>query len=173
MSSTEIYSVGENHCEMIGGCQNAWRGAMYVWNDIAKRYFGLEHFPSMWGEHEQKLASRIWNAHNEHDLPEHEQVVLTSTMDRVLIKATDAHRLVDAFEQYGKEHPNSSLSEQAEIIKKALPELKDDQFIGFCQTSVADFHFAVQYDDEENEVYHDLSDGWDLFEQIDAIRSDS
>lgn len=46
MSCTEIYVIGENHCEYQGECKNAWRGAMYVWNDVAKRYFGLEGFPS-------------------------------------------------------------------------------------------------------------------------------
>lgn len=171
MSCTEIYCVGKNHCSAIGTTQNAWLGAMYVWNDIAKRYFDLEHFPSFYSGGEE-MAKRVWNAHKEHELPEHEQIVLSVTMDRVLVKADDLERLISAFEKYGQEHPNSSYKEQAEVIKAAVErgDVNSPNFIAFNQTSVCSFHFdIIDYDENDNPIFHDLEDGWDLFEQVDSI----
>jgi len=44
MSRTEIYLLEPDEYELLE-FKNAWRGAMYVWNDIAKRYCGFERFP--------------------------------------------------------------------------------------------------------------------------------
>ena len=157
MSCTEIYSVGENHCEYLGETKNAWRGAMYVWNSIAQKYFGLDGFPIF----DDSMQKRIWNADNEHDLPEHEKIVLASTMDSVVVKKSDIGKLVTAFEQYAIEHPNSSIGEQLEIIKHS--NLEDGHMIAWLQTSVSEFCFAPDYDDDENPIYNDLSSAWSLF----------
>lgn len=165
MSYTEIYSVSNKHCHLLGETKNAWRGAMYVWNQIAQKYFGLDCFPSF----DTNMQKRIWNANNEHQLTDAEIIVLGSTMDRVLVKANDIPRLIEAFEQYGKEHPSSSLSEQAEIIKTV--DMSENGCIGWCQTSVTSFHFEPTHIEEDDHyIYHDLSDGWDLFKQFDAFK---
>ena len=161
MSQTEIYSVGHNHCELIGEVSNAFRGAMYVWSQIAKKYFSLEYFPTF----DEGLQSRIWNAQNEHPLTEAEVTVLTSTMDNVVVKSSDVPRLVKAFEEYAQDNPHSSLGEQAELIKSA--ELEDNQYVAWCQTSVCDFAFSPEIKDDDTLTYNDLSNAWDLFDQID------
>lgn len=161
MSSTEIYAVTPNSCQDIANIRNAWRGAMYVWNDIAKRYFGLQSFPHF----DEKMAKRIWNAGNEKPLILSERIVLASTMDRVTVKSSDAKRLCDAFDEYAAAHPNSSIGEQSEVIKNY--QFGDGEKIAWCQTNVCEFQFSPEYDEEENPTYNDLSSSWDLFEQID------
>lgn len=162
MSTTELYVVGENYCNQIGETENAWRGAMYIWDDIAKRYFNLKCFPI-----ESDMRMRIWNAHSEHDLSEAEKIVLLSTMDRVLVSQKDLPRLIYAFREYGASHENSSLNAQADIIENT--EIESEHKVGWNQTSVNGFHFAPDYDEELDEyIYDDLSSGWDLFAQLDA-----
>ncbi|AUG84890.1 hypothetical protein Athena1_0010 [Vibrio phage Athena1] len=166
MSYTEIYSIGDNHCCEIGETQNAWRGAMYVWNQIAQKYFGLESFPHF----DEEMQRRVWNANNEHTLTNAESIVLASTMDNVTVKAGDIPRLVVAFEEYAKDNPNSSIGEQAEIIKNS--DLLPEQKIAWNQTSVCEFNFSSEYDEENDEyTYSDLSGSWDLFEQIDNLNN--
>ncbi len=170
MSSTEIYAVGENYCSFIGETKNAWRGAMYVWDDIARRYFNLECFPSFGNDDIKKI---IWNAGNEHDLTEHELIVLASTMDRVVFSYKDLDRLTDAFDKYYEEHKNSSIGDQSKIIKRC--DLTSDKKIAWNQTSINEFQFSPDYYEDENGeeiiIYNDLSGAWDLFEQLDSIRN--
>lgn len=166
MSYTEIYSLSKNHCNKIGEIKNAWRGAMYVWSNIAEKYFGLESFPFL----DEAMQKRIWNAGNEHPLTDDELIVLASTMDRVTVKAKDIHRLVEAFDKYAEGNPNSSIAEQALVIKSA--EIPDDSVIAFNQTSVGDFAFSPERNEDNDEyIYSDLSGSWDLFEQFDAIKA--
>lgn len=162
MSYTEIYVIGDEYCSQEGETKNAWRSAMYVWDQIAKKYFGLEGFPFF----DEDLQRRIWNAGNEHKLTSHELIVLASTMDKVTVKAKDLPRLIEAFEAYSKEHPNSSIGEQAEIIKNL--GLSKQHKIAWCQTTVSSFCFSPEYDEDEDKyTYSDLDGAWDLFEQVD------
>lgn len=181
MSYTEIYTLGKEHCEQIGETKNAWRGAMYVWNEISIKYLGLERFPMF----DESLQRKVWNAAKYYTLTDAEKIVLASTMDNVTVKKSDIPKLIEAFEEYHKENPNSSLSEQAEIIKNA--ELLDDHVIAWNQTSVNWYKYRPRYisledymeqnelepedvegfeEDEEIPIYEDISDTYDLFEQI-------
>lgn len=181
MSYTEIYSISEEHCKKIGETQNGHRSAMYVWQNIAQKYFGLERFPYS----DEKLQMKIWNANKHYQLTESEVIVLLSTMDDACVKKSDIPKLIKAFEEYHKEHPNSSFLEQAEIIKNT--ELLDDQKISWNQTSVNSYKYRprtlsmdeyieeFELDPEEREgieededivIYKDISNLWDIFEQI-------
>jgi hypothetical protein len=163
MSTTSIYRLGREP-EEIGEARNAWRGAMYVWNDIAQRYFGLPNFPM--GRDE--IASKIWNAHRHHDLPEHEAIVLMSTMDHATVRGRDASIVAEAFERYGREHPNSSLREQAEILRSA--ELQPNDYLAWQQTSVAEF-WGCQWDGEKDEPdWYDPATGDKHFDVVEAAR---
>ncbi|PSV00645.1 hypothetical protein [Photobacterium kishitanii] len=161
MTCTEIYSVGKNHCEKLGEVSNSWRGAMYVWNQIAKKYFNLDYFPYF----DKDLQRKIWNAGDYHTLTAPELIVLASTMDNVTVKATDVPRLIEALEAYSLDNQNSSTDEQAAIIKAA--ELSPDHHIAWCQSTLGPFKFDKKYDEDNNKyVYSDLSEAWDLFEQM-------
>ena len=160
MSYTTIYKIG-NECEKLGDVDNSWRGAMYVWDQIAKDYFGLDSFPML----DKEERSNVWNAEKSKPLSKHEEIVLRSTMDKVVISKENKEKLVCAFKEYHKEHPNGSHGEQAEIIEKA--DLNDTDFIAFQQTSCGDFWGEGDYDEESGECqYYNPNTGdkhWELF----------
>jgi hypothetical protein len=147
MSRTEIYRLGREPQE-IGLTRNAWRSAMYVWEDIAKRYFDIDGFFFNKDRHNE-----IWNAWKHHKMPQHEIIVLLSTMDKAVVRGEDRDALVAAFEQYSQEHPNSSLSEQAQIIKNA--DIQPGDFIAWRQTSVGEFWGSEWSEENEECVYYD------------------
>lgn len=57
--------------------------------------------------------------------------------------ASDSHRLLEAFDLYAEKHPNSSIGEQAEIIRAA--NIAAGEKIAWCQTSVCSFDFDPEY----------------------------
>ena len=111
MSTTTIYKLGEN-AEEIGETRNGHRAAMYVWNQIAKDYFNLEYFPMF----DEKMAGKVWNAKQKDGLSDDEVIVLNSTMDKAVVGKDGVNRAVEAFRNYGKSHPASSYSEQADLL---------------------------------------------------------
>lgn len=127
-----MYRLGRKPGQ-IGETRNAWRGAMHVWNDIAERYFGLTAFPMF----DAAASNKIWNAHHHHSLPAHEIIVLMTTMDFATVCGRDASAVADAFDKYAREHPNSSIAEQAHILRTA--DIQPNDLIGWQQTSVSDF----------------------------------
>lgn len=133
---------------------------MYIWNDIARRYFGLEGFPIGLG----LAASGIWNADSTYPLTLTEKIVLRSTMDRMVIKTAFVEPLYDAFMIYGTAHPDSSFSEQAQLIKQWFGDDKsDERFIAWNQTSVSEF-WGHTWDDEHEEFYDPRvnTDHWEV-----------
>jgi hypothetical protein len=162
MSTTSIYTLGSEPGE-IGECRNSWRGAMYVWNDIAKRYCGMPGFGF-----DEKLHNKVWNANRNYPMPEHEAIVLMSTMDNAIVWGRDANTVADAFEKYGREHPESSLTEQAEILRTA--ELKPDDALAWQQTSVGEF-WGQSWDDEKDEpVWYNPATGTKHFDVLETAR---
>lgn len=121
---------------------------MYVWNDVAQRYFGLSSFPLSFADPDD-MASRIWNHFTNPTMPEHERIVLASTMDYAVVYGHDLPAVISAFERYGAEHPNSSLGEQAAILKAA--DLRPDDMIGWRGTTVSDF-WGHGWDEEKDEA---------------------
>lgn len=151
MSSTEIFFLedGTNEWEQIGETKNAFRSAMYVWNEIAKKYFKLDCFP---GFFDKKMMGRIWNAQNEHKLKECEHAVLLSTMDGAFFESKDINRVINFFFEYGQDNPNSSLTEQAEILSNFSDDGNRSGVFAFLQTSVSDFGFEYYCEDTEEYV---------------------
>lgn len=144
MSTTNIFRLGREPAK-IGETRNAWRGAMYVWNDMAKRYFGLDAFPMF----DDAAQQKVWNAPHHASLPQHEIVALMTTMDFAIVRGRDARIVADAFEKYAKEHPNCSLAEQAEILRTA--DIQPDDLIGWQQTSVSEF-WGMGWDEKKDEA---------------------
>jgi hypothetical protein len=157
MSTTVIYRLGRDPGE-IGEMRNAWRGAMYVWNDVAKRYCGLDGFPIF----DDGKRGRVWNSHNNPRMPEHERIVLLSTMDNAGVYGRDAKAVADAFERYGREHPHSSLIEQAEILRTA--DLQPDDLVAWLQTSVSEFWGRSWNEEREDDDWYDPATGTKHFD---------
>jgi hypothetical protein len=160
MSHTSIYRLGDD-AGCIGETKNAWRSGMYVWNDMASRYFHLSSFPIF----DNEMQRKIWNTHNFHNIPDHERIVLTSTMDNAIVHAEDIGKLVEAYEKYGAEHPNSNFREQAAIIRAS--EIEPDSAIAWQQTSVGEFWGKRWSEDDEDYLYYDHRKGDKHFDVFD------
>jgi hypothetical protein len=147
MSVVEIFVLGSDP-RSIGEVNNAWLGAMFVWDDIAKRYCKLRSFFQATKE-EYNL---IWNSWKNQEMPEWERIVLLSTMDNAIVWGKDVPILISAFEQYSKERIGSNYTEQANIIKNA--SLLLDDALAWQQTSTGEF-WGCQWNEniEENEYY--------------------
>jgi len=164
MSTTELYRLGRDPGH-IGAVRNSWRGAMYIWNDVAKRYCGMDSFPIM----NDGERFRVWGAYEDPRMPEHERIVLLSTMDNATVAGKDAQTVAEAFERYGKEHPGSSFIEQAEILRSA--DLQPTDLVAWQQTSVGEF-WGVRWDDElEDNVWYDPAAA-NHFDVLETVRAD-
>lgn len=162
MSTTSIYAVKQDEEPIfIGECRNAFRSAMYVWHDIAKRYFGLDSFPMF----DEEMQRRVWNAGNEKELTNAELIVLASTMDKATVTKEHISDLLQAFQEYGKEHGSSSISEQAELIANNLEIIPDGYSLAWIQTSVCTGWFR-EFDEDRDEYVCDTSDSFDVIEQV-------
>jgi hypothetical protein len=152
MSCTEIYAVIENgdvkHHDEI---RNAWRGAPAVWNDMGKRYGKMGAGQLMY---QPSVAEAVWGLARDKSVPEDERLVMASTFDRVVIMRKDFPRLIDAMEKFIKKYSDTSIGEQADIIRKMQD---DSSIIGVCwnQTSVNSSPW-MRYgtDDEEGRPYN-------------------
>lgn len=157
MSTTDIYRLGREPGE-IGSVRNSWRGGMYVWSDIAKRYFGLPSFPMF----DDKARDKIWNASKHVAMPRHEIIVLMTTMDNATIRGSDAAAVANAFEMYAAQHEGSSFGEQAAILRSA--DLQPDDLVAWNQTSVSEF-WGCGWDAEKDEpVWYDPATGTKHFD---------
>ncbi|MFJ8528514.1 hypothetical protein [Bacillus sp. NPDC094106] len=146
MSETVIYGVKLNgEVEFVGETRNAWKGAMHVWTNLAKAYAVEEGL-------ELERFRNLWRMTDKGILTDFENIVMKSTFDNVIVKKEDIPKLVDAFRQYDKKYPNSSLLEQANIIEGDI--LNDQEMMGVCwnQTSINRNPWVDGYD-EENEEY--------------------
>lgn len=159
MSSTTIYCLGAVPGE-VAEFGNAWRAGMYVWNDIARRYFGFDGFPMF----DMAKQHSVWNAANTGALPQHEAIVLLSTMDRATVRTEEKAALVEAFRRYGAEHPRSSYAEQAGAIETA--DLPPGHWLAWRQTSVAEFWGKSWDDEREERDWYDPRTGRDHFDVI-------
>lgn len=166
MSYTTIYKMGSEISE-LGDIGNAQKSAMYVWNQIAKKYFNQDYFPMF----DKALISKIWNAHDHATLTDEEIIVLSSTMDKATVNAEGLPRLIEAFEAYGKQHDVSSYLEQTDLLRNA--DLKDGEYIGWCQTSCGEFWGKLDINTETEEYdYYNPNDGdihFDVIEMFNKI----
>lgn len=154
MSATVLYRLGGANPGVIGQTGNSWLGAMCVWDDIAKRYHGLDGFPlSINGD----AASKVWNTARDQRMPLHEAIVLLSTMDRVCVRAEDVEPVAAAFDQYARQHPECSLGGQAEVLRRA--GLGAGEYAAWNQTTVGQF-WGQTFDEEAEECgWYDPSSG--------------
>ena len=161
MSETIIYAVKQDEEPIfIGECRNAWRGAMYVWNDIAKRYFGLDSFPML----DDDMRSKIWNAGDEKSLTDSELIVLASTMDKAVVKKEGISQLLSAFKEYGDIHENSSISDQAKLISDEEINIPDGYSLAWVQTSVGEGWFK-EYNEETEDYLCNTAGSFDVIDQ--------
>lgn len=162
MSCTTIYKIGKN-VEEVAEIQNAHRGAMYVWHETARKYFGLQSFPMF----DEKMMSKVWNAHVDKNVSDHDAIVLASTMDKAVVDKDSIQDLIKAYEAYGAENENSSFLEQAEALKTVT--LGDGEFIAWHQTSCGDFWVDLEWNEDEEDYDRYDPNAGDI--HFDAVKS--
>lgn len=167
MSHTAIYRLSPDPTRNgeVGYTDNAWMGAMYIWNFIAERYFNLASFPMIYDDKRQE----VWNAWKTHPLEDYEKIVLLSTMDNVYVSAENKIKLLKAMRRFGETHPRSTLTRQASIIDST--ELLDGEAIAWQQTSVGEFWGIKGYQETEpyDAIWVDLKTSelpWELFSEL-------
>lgn len=161
MSTTEIYAVDkEGNVKFYGEANNSWKGATFVWNELNDKYnlndgmfFG---FKKVWGNFGTALYTPL------------ENIILGTTFDGVLVKKENIKELIESFENYHKQYPDTNFNEQANILKQILEE--DLEGVAWCQTSVANDAWDFDYDEENEEIIpYNINKGdkhWYLFDDI-------
>lgn len=162
MSATIIYFLRKDGISKAE-TRNAFRSSMYIWSDVAKRYCGLERFPMIFDDDCLESQMEVWNFNSRHPgiMQKHEEIALVSTMDNALAEPSQWPRLVEAFEKYGAEHPNSSFGEQAAAIRSVMESEQASGVvaIGWQQTSVnGDSPWFSYEEDEGGEEYVEVYD---------------
>ncbi len=150
MSETTIFFLAGENSKSVD-FKNAFRGALYIWNDVAKRYCGFETFPHFKVDDQMK----VWNFGNNNPdkMPRHEAIVMASTMDKALLEPNKWQELVEAFERYGIDNPNSSIGQQATVIREVMEADHDNKITGIAwrQTSVCGDCMWTPWNEETEE----------------------
>lgn len=170
MSYTEIYKfTREGEACWVSDIRNAWRGAMAVWRIMEERHLPPKY---VYGRllsrlvEGQKAAMEVWQLYQNKKVPEHERIVMLSTMDKCLVKKENLPRLIEAFRKF---EGDTSLPEQADILEQLLTD-DDCIAVAWNQTSVAASVWD-RYDEETDEMvpYNCLTqnDHFWLFDDLD------
>lgn len=158
MSETELFGIYKNgNVEFYGSTRNSFRGGMHVWQKLNEKYElhdSLFEFKNTWGNFNKGFYEPF------------EDIVFGSTFDYVIVMKEDFPLLIASFKDYFERYPDSSFSEQAEIIKAME---KDDNIIGvaWCQTSIVDGLWDVE--EEDDIIPYNIFKGtrhWNLFKKI-------
>ena len=149
MSYTEIYSFNrDGFAESAGEVWNATRGAWVIWTTMEKRHlppFTISGF-TLSRLNKMDTAEEVWQLAVNKAVPEHERIVMLSTMDKCLVKKENLPKLIEAFRKF---EGDTSLPEQADILEKLLAD-DDCIAVGWNQTSVS-APIWYRYDEEKDE----------------------
>lgn len=158
MSTTSIYALTKTSCVCLGQAGTAWSGPVYLWNVIARNYFGQEQFPSGWND--AKLRVKIWRSVETHPLSLAETVLLMTTFDYAVVDVDHVPELISLMRKFADEHPMSSFAQQADLLAAAV--LPSGGVIAWHQADLIPFRFPVQ----EGGKTVDLSSSWDVFKRL-------
>jgi len=157
MSCTEIFGIDKNgDLSEIDETGNAFRGAMAIWTIMEERYLPSLEKP-YWMTEEREYYSRlssfgddnmmqeIWDIPKSDKVSRIDKIVMCTTFDYCIVKRENFDELLEAFDSF---EGNTSLKEQAEIIREILD---DENIVGVAwnQTSVNDMWHGSYDDDDE------------------------
>lgn len=136
MSCTEIYGFDrEGNAYWEADIKNAWRGSMAIWRIMEER-----HLPPnlLYGRPLSRLvvslnaAKEVWALADNKEIPEHERIVMLTTMDKCLVKKENLSKVIEAFRKF---EGVTSLPEQADILEQMMAD-DDCIAVGWNQTSI-------------------------------------
>lgn len=175
MSYTELYKFNKTgDASFIGETHNAFRGAAAIWGILENKYLPPYFFHGL--EKCSRLSSgdmteiqKIWDLINDPKVTERDKIVLGATFDDVIVMRKDIDDLLLAFDEF---EGDTSLKEQAKIIKTEIKKTPDLIAIAWNQTSVNGDNWLNYggYDDDDEAIPYNIikmSDRhWDLFEEL-------
>lgn len=157
MSTVIIYGFNqEGVCSYEAEVHNAWRGAIAVWKALEKKYlpqYRPRYVPASVPDDEVEAwlgysASRlssisdpdamkdVWNLFEAENVSGADKIVLGTTLDNVLVRRENIPKVIEAFEEFDKEHEGeTNLKQQADELRDFYD---DDEVsaVGWNQTSV-------------------------------------
>lgn len=139
MSRTTVYGAfEEGDMVSLGDCQNAFRGAMWIWSKLGDR-----HIPGYgYGQ-----ESAVWELASNSRLSDAEHYALVSTFDGALCPR---ELMLVVAEALGRFNPGTeNLTRQAKLIRDA--HNKGARAIGWQQTSVCCNPWEVEEEEEEDD----------------------
>jgi hypothetical protein len=177
MSYTEIYKFKKDgNTEFLNETQNAYRGAMAVWNIMDKKYLppyvpkhkiiiDIEYYYRSF-EMGGKALGEVWGLFDNGAVSRVDRIVLGSTFDNAIVKKENLEELIKAFREFEGE---TSLKEQADIIEDAFKNDDDLIAIGWNQTSVNGDAWIEYYDENDEAVMYNIlsmNKHFDVFEDL-------
>lgn len=150
MSCTEVYGVPKDGGELVhlGDLRNAFRGAMWIWTELAKKYFPDDNtYTAIMG------GNKLWGLINDERLSDTEWYAFVSTFDALIVPNELMDVVADALESFSPGTEN--LHGQAVLLRQA----KKDGLRGVCwnQTSVNGDPWRMRDDeDEDSERYFNI-----------------
>lgn len=114
MSYTLVYGVPRRSpIRYVGEVHNAHRGAMAIWDAIARAHCGMEHFPFS-----NKFASqKVWDRWMDRSIPVEHRAVLASTLDLVIVRRDHIPELIRCMDSFDRDFPGeTNLQGQIEVI---------------------------------------------------------
>ena len=165
MSETEIYAVvDDGYVYYQCGLRNSWRGAMNIWNELSRKWFGWDNFPIM--NVGDRTAQKVWDLHEDDRLSLNDRIVLKSTFDRAMVRVENIERLAVAMEDFATRYEPGSLIEHAKALRN-LAWLDGCLAVCWNQTSVNCNPWQI-CDDEDCRAYniHTSTEHWFIFDEI-------
>lgn len=177
MSYTTVHKVPESG-EITEGfeIQNAWFGAMYVWEKLYWQYLHLGakdefSFGMMMGRDLDKPNSlkMVWDLYKQPKrIAEDDRIVLGTTFDKAMVKRENLPRLIEAFEGFIRRYGTNPNLDKQVIAYETLA--KDETCYAVCwtQTSVAGDAWLVYEKDKDDHRGYDISRDtghWFLFDE--------
>lgn len=115
MSYTTMLAAGpDGNLVACAEFRNAWRGAMSIWNHLARRYLGLEGFPLS----EERGREAVWALAGDPKVEAAHRLALQTTLDGALLGPEMAEAVAVALETFPGATEN--LIGQAKAIREAF-----------------------------------------------------
>lgn len=160
MSTTAVYGVwpDEKKVEEVAEYSNGWHSAPLLWDELAKRYLGVDSF--------MFHADRLWKLVKDDRLSRSQKAVLTMTFDNAIIMAEDYEQAVrDIKEVMG----DLLIGGHWVRIADLLASKPNSPAIGFYWTSVSENPFDGGWtendDGEDVELPLDYTKFWSVYEE--------
>lgn len=140
MSYTEVFGVEPNgDLVSLAECRNSFRGAMWIWMELSKRYLG-RNFSILGGGLDELFGTA-------HKMSKKDRMALLTTADNVLVAPEHFEEFAQVLEEF--EPGTENLKQQAAALRTA--QKLRMKAVCWNQTSVNGDAWVVGTDDDEGE----------------------